>query len=55
MYQQKSPIYQNSKAVRDMVLLLMAKAGGGQRSGQRTQQPTIYESGEGEQRLAMRV
>jgi hypothetical protein len=33
----------------------MAKAGGGQWSGQRTQQPTIHESGEGEQRLAMRV
>jgi len=34
----------------------MAKAGGGRRSGQRRQQPTIDESGEGEdQRLAMRV
>ena len=33
----------------------MAKAGGGRWSGQRTQQPTIDESGEGEQRLAMRV
>jgi hypothetical protein len=33
----------------------MAKAGSGRRSGQRTQQPTIDESGEGEQRLAMRV
>jgi hypothetical protein len=30
MYQQTNPIYQNSKAIRDMVLLLMsAQLGGG--------------------------
>jgi hypothetical protein len=33
----------------------MEKAGGKRQSLQRTQQPTIDESGEGEQRLAMRV
>jgi len=35
MYQQTNPIYQNSKAVRDMVLLLMASSDSGSSEEQR--------------------